>query len=118
MFIIIFVPMNKVKLLVHRREVSIEQQQVVQARVIWYVPCKSYIGVFGCLEFPESTNEIPTATRYYPDIVSPYVPPIPATNTFRQGSWSQWSDWSDCSHSCGGGARMRTRNCIAPGYCG
>ena len=39
MFIIIFVPMNKVKLLVHRREVSIEQQQVVQARVIWYVPC-------------------------------------------------------------------------------
>ena len=39
MFIIIFVPINKVKLLVHRREVSIEQQQVVQARVIWYVPC-------------------------------------------------------------------------------
>ena len=39
MFIIIFVPMNKVKLLVHGREVSIEQQQVVQARVIWYVPC-------------------------------------------------------------------------------
>ena len=39
MFIIIFVPMNEVKLLVHGREVSIEQQQVVQARVIWYVPC-------------------------------------------------------------------------------
>ena len=39
MFIISLVPMNKVKLLVHGREVSIEQQQVVQARVIWYVPC-------------------------------------------------------------------------------
>ena len=39
MFIIIFVPMNKVKLLVHGRGVFIEQQQVVQARVIWYVPC-------------------------------------------------------------------------------
>ena len=46
MFIIIFVPMNKVKLLVHRREVSIEQQQVVQARVIWYVPCMSHFKIF------------------------------------------------------------------------
>ena len=41
MFIIIFVPINKIKLLAHGREVSIEQQQVVQARVIWYVPCNS-----------------------------------------------------------------------------
>ena len=39
MFINIFVPMNKVKLLVQGREVPMEQQQVVQARVIWYVPC-------------------------------------------------------------------------------
>ena len=31
--------MNKVELLVHGREVSIEQQKPVQARVIWYVPC-------------------------------------------------------------------------------
>ena len=43
MFIIIFVPMNKVKLLVQHREVSIEQQQVVQARVISYVPCSCCI---------------------------------------------------------------------------
>ena len=49
MFIIIFVPMNKVKLLVQRREVSIEQQQVVQARVIWYVPC--IIGKVFMLNF-------------------------------------------------------------------
>ena len=47
MFIIIFVPMNKVKLLVHRREVSIEQQQVVQARVIWYVPCNMVKGIYS-----------------------------------------------------------------------
>ena len=36
---IIFVLMNEVELLVHGREVTLEQQKAVHARVIWYVPC-------------------------------------------------------------------------------
>ena len=35
----IFVLMNEVELLVHGREVTLEQQKAVHARVIWYVPC-------------------------------------------------------------------------------
>ena len=31
--------MNEVELLVHGREVTLEQQKAVHARVIWYVPC-------------------------------------------------------------------------------
>lgn len=25
------------------------------------------------------------------------------------GEWGNWADWSDCSHSCGGGTRLRSR---------
>ena len=39
MLFIIFVLMNEVELLVHGREVTLEQQKAVHARVIWYVPC-------------------------------------------------------------------------------
>ena len=31
--------MNEVELLVHGREVTLEQHKAVHARVIWYVPC-------------------------------------------------------------------------------
>ena len=31
--------MDEVELLVHDREVTLEQQKAVHARVIWYVPC-------------------------------------------------------------------------------
>ena len=31
--------MNEVELLVHGREVTVEQHKAVQSRVIWYVPC-------------------------------------------------------------------------------
>ena len=41
MLFIIFVLMNEVELLVHGREVTLEQQKAVHARVIWYVPCSA-----------------------------------------------------------------------------
>ena len=39
MLFIIFVLMNEVELLVHGREVTLEQQKAIHARVIWCVPC-------------------------------------------------------------------------------
>ena len=30
------------------------------------------------------------------------------------GGYSDWSCWSDCSQSCGGGSKMRTRECTNP----
>ena len=45
--------MNEVELLVHGREVTLEQQKAVHARVIWYVPCNIetcfYLTVFSSL---------------------------------------------------------------------
>ena len=38
--------MNEVELLVHGREVTLEQQKAVHARVIWYVPC-TYINILS-----------------------------------------------------------------------
>ena len=46
MVFINFVLMNKVELLVHGREVTIEQQKPVQASVIWYVPCTILFRLF------------------------------------------------------------------------
>ena len=39
--------MNEVELLVHGREVTLELQKAVHARVIWYVPC---IDTASCLD--------------------------------------------------------------------
>ncbi len=30
------------------------------------------------------------------------------------GQWSDWTTWSDCSETCGGGIRMKTRQCTNP----
>ncbi|KAF4095523.1 hypothetical protein G5714_023126 [Onychostoma macrolepis] len=30
------------------------------------------------------------------------------------GSWGQWAPWSECSAQCGGGAKIRTRECDNP----
>ena len=43
MLFIIFVLMNEIELLVHGREVTLEQQKAVHARVIWYVPCRPVV---------------------------------------------------------------------------
>ena len=31
------------------------------------------------------------------------------------GGWSQWAAWSECSLPCGGGAKLRHRQCDNPG---
>ena len=51
--------MNEVELLVHGREVTLEQQKAVHARVIWYVPCRlyTYSCVVSALNVP-SISEI------------------------------------------------------------
>ncbi|KAL0156103.1 hypothetical protein M9458_047349, partial [Cirrhinus mrigala] len=30
------------------------------------------------------------------------------------GSWGQWAPWSECSAPCGGGVKIRTRECDNP----
>jgi hypothetical protein len=30
------------------------------------------------------------------------------------GQWSDWTTWSDCSETCGGGIKMKTRQCTNP----
>ena len=42
--------MNEVELLVHGREVTLEQQKAAHARVIWYVPCISNFCSPGILK--------------------------------------------------------------------
>lgn len=31
-----------------------------------------------------------------------------------EAAWSEWGAWDDCSATCGGGARIRFRNCKKP----
>ena len=53
--------MNEVELLVHGREVTLEQQKAVHARVIWYVPCTSQnaiLAITAPLNFYLSMNYI------------------------------------------------------------
>ena len=30
------------------------------------------------------------------------------------GQWGSWDEWSECSHSCGGGRKIRSRRCDNP----
>ena len=36
------------------------------------------------------------------------------------GGWGEWAEWSSCSQTCGGGAKIRERECDnpAPAYGG
>lgn len=34
------------------------------------------------------------------------------------GKWTDWGDWGDCSVTCGGGEKIRTRECDGPYYGG
>ena len=34
------------------------------------------------------------------------------------GYWTPWSNWTACSVSCGGGSRIRVRECVPPRHGG
>ena len=69
MLFIVFVLMNEVELLVHGREVTLEQQKAVHARVIWYVPCTYvYMYMYNCTLTPTSLhNNIVTRLNAAPE---------------------------------------------------
>ncbi|EDV97528.1 GH16920 [Drosophila grimshawi] len=44
-----------------------------------------------------------------------HLPPCPvAKPTAIDGGWGPWGEWSECSAQCGGGFRMRRRECDDP----
>ena len=32
-------------------------------------------------------------------------------------AWGPWSEWSGCSHTCGGGNRLRLKSCLDGDFC-
>merc|ERR1719394_1592577 len=68
------------------------------------------IVVEACVHPVVSTTAPPTTA---PTTPPPTTTPLPTTTP--PCVCSDWSEWSECSHNCGGGMRLRSREC--PAHC-